>query len=176
MLGAIERIMGHADSSVSSPERKKERRRMTIMMCDKHILMSSFDDVGCVCADLAACALSFKSYPKHRTSMMQELEKGKPTLSFDLTAGNDSKDGFFWLNEPKEKEFRRGAGLRVVPDPKKTDFWCKKFRSPPADDTNGHALVTKIPKEANKWVGEICFSIDPVLQYDQAVPTKSEGR
>eukprot|EP00466_Bigelowiella_natans_P005008 jgi/Bigna1/131948/aug1.16_g6656 len=100
--------------------------------------------------------------------MMQELEKGKPTLSFDLTAGNDSKDGFFWLNEPKEKEFRRGAGLRVVPDPKKTDFWCKKFRSPPADDTNGHALVTKIPKEANKWVGEICFSIDPVLQYDQA--------
>mmetsp|Transcript_24182 Transcript_24182/g.33804 ORF Transcript_24182/g.33804 Transcript_24182/m.33804 type:complete len:241 (+) Transcript_24182:7-729(+) len=98
-----------------------------------------------------------------------QKEKGKPTLSFDFTTGSDTKDdGFFWLNEPKDKEFSKGAGLRVVPDPKKTDFWRKTFRSPPADDTNGHALVTKVPKEANKWVGEVCFSIDPVLQYDQA--------
>lgn len=90
-------------------------------------------------------------------------------VSFDFTkmSPGDALKGLTWFNPPESAAIEAGKGLKVVPKPK-TDFWRKTYLNPPADRTSGHALLYKLPSNTDSWIAEISFSLNPVVQFDQA--------
>ncbi|GAB5353890.1 hypothetical protein AAMO2058_000073000 [Amorphochlora amoebiformis] len=99
----------------------------------------------------------------HNKKMDIDMRKAMPTI--------DEKDPKFgqlwWFNKPESSKFIKGTGIQVSPKAE-TDFWRKTYRSPAHSSISGHALVTGFPAGWNKCHGEVTFSIDPKILYDQA--------